>query len=69
MMNRFRFEADVPSDLVQDLLQTIRTWEQAHPHVQMAIVISDGPLATREALGIFRSLVPALVYEKIVEED
>jgi hypothetical protein len=67
-MNRLRFEADVPTDLIQDLLQVIRTWEQAHPQVQMAITVSDGPLATRDALEIFRSLTPPFAYEVLVKD-
>jgi hypothetical protein len=66
-MTRVRVEADVPPDLVQSLLQAIRTWEAAHAHVQMAIVIEDDHMEVRTAQEIFRSLAPPFAYEKIVE--
>jgi hypothetical protein len=47
-----------PGDEERSFLQALRTWERAHPHVQMAIKILATEQSTREAEDIFNQMEP-----------
>ena len=66
-MITLHLEADLSTtEEERSLLQAVRTWEQAHPHVQMAIKVVAPDQRVREASAILNEMDPPFPFRMII---